>query len=265
MGRLDGKVAVITGAGQGMGRVGAILFAKEGAKVVIADIAAETGEETIKMIKEAGGEATFVNADVSKTEDVKKMIKTAIDTYGKLDVLYNNAGINPTEVSTVDCTEEIFDTIIATNLKGVWLGMKYAIPEMLKTGGGSIINTASNCAYRAYIGIPSYSATKAGVIAMSRVAAVEYASKNIRINCLAPGPTATPLLLAKWPQETLQLFSSLAPRGQLGKPEEVAQAALFLASDESSHIIAQVVVIDGGMEADVHLGCLQRLGSREPC
>ena len=251
MGRLDDKVAIITGASSGMGRATAVLFVKEGAKVVVADIVVEAGEETVGIVKQAGGEAIFVMTDVSKAEDVKKMIKVALDTYGRLDILINCAGIAGKEVSTVDCPEEVFNKVIATNLNGVWLGMKYAIPEMLKTGGGSIINFASIAALEAYVGIPAYSASKGAVISLSRAAAIEYSRKNVRVNCVAPGHIATPMLLGAWSPEVLKRFAEMSPQGRLGEPEEVAQVVLFLASDESSHITGQTVVIDGGVTARI--------------
>jgi len=257
MGRLDGKVAIITGAGSGteraagMGKVTAVLFAKEGAKVVVTDIAVRGGEETVRVIKEAGGEAIFVKADVSKTEDVKNMIKTAIDTYGKLDVLVNCAGIVAEEGSTIDCPEEVFDKVIAINLRGVWLGIKYAIPEMIKTGGGSIVSFASIASEEAFLGVPAYSAAKGGVVSLSRVAAVEFASKNIRVNCISPGTVITPMFLTCWTQEALESFVKIIPQGRFGKPEEVAQGVLFLASDESSHITGQTLIVDGGITARI--------------
>ena len=251
MGRLDDKVAIITGAGAGMGRIAAIEFAKEGAKVVVAEYVAESGEETVRMIKEAGGEAIFIKTDVSKTEDVKRMIKITVDTYGKLDVLYNNAGVVAEMAPTVESTEENFDKTIAVNLKGVWLGMKYAIPEMLKTGGGSIINTASQAGERGTPNVPAYSASKGGILALSRGTAMEYATKNIRVNCINPGLIATPMMAdqLKDNPELREKYLAAIPQGRLGKPEEVALAALFLASGESSHITGQVLVVDGGMEA----------------
>lgn len=251
MGRLDNKVAIITGAGSGMGKATAVLFANEGAKVVAADIAVEAGRETVKIVKQGGGEAIFVKTDVSKAQDVKQMVKAAVDTYGKLDILVNCAGIAREEVSTVDCPEEIFNEVIATNLNGVWLGMKYGIPEMLKAGGGSIVNFASIAALEAYVGIPAYSASKGAVISLSRAAAIEYGPKNVRVNCVAPGHIATPMLLGAWSPEVLKRFTDIAPQGRLGEPEEVARVVLFLASDESSHITGQTVVIDGGVTARI--------------
>jgi NAD(P)-dependent dehydrogenase (short-subunit alcohol dehydrogenase family) len=255
MRRLGGKIAIVTGAGGGMGRAGASLFAKEGAKVIVADFVPETGEETVRMIKEAGGEATFVEADVSQTEDVKKIVKAAVDTYGKLNVLYNNAGIVTGYVPTLEWTEENYDKTMAVNVKGVWLGMKYAIPEMIKAGGGSIINAASIAADAAQRGSCIYAASKGAVLSMSRVVAVEHAAQNIRVNCIKPGVIATPMALGvlKGSPEARKRIERETPQGRLGKPEEVAQLALFLASDESSHITGQSLAVDGGIEADSHV------------
>lgn len=253
MGRLDGKVAIVTGAGSGIGRAVAILFAKEGAKAVVNCRTAETGEETVRMIREAGGEAIFVKADVSKAEDVKNMINTTIDTYGELNVLCNNAGIDKPGAPVVECTEESFDKIIATNLRGVFLGMKYAIPEMLKTGGGSIINTSSMAADVGVRGHAPYCASKGGIVSLSRVVALEYATQNIRVNCINPGPIATPLQLAAQDPEFRRAYLAAIPQGRLGTPEEVAYIALFLASGESSLITGQALVADGGLEADSHI------------
>lgn len=251
MGRLAGKVAIITGAGSGMGKATALLFTKEGAKVIVAEIVEQGGRATVQAIEKGGGEAVFVKVDVSQRKDVAAVIKAAIDKYGKLDILVNCAGIALAEGSTTDCTDEIFNRIIATNLNGVWLGMKYAIPEMMKTGGGAIINFASIAALEAYQGLPAYSASKGGVISLSRVAAIEFAAKNIRVNCVAPGHIATPMLLDAWAEEGLKRFRDIAPQGRLGEPGEIASTVLFLASDESSHITGQTIVIDGGVTARI--------------
>ena len=258
VGRLDGKVAIITGAGDGIGRAAALLFAKEGAKVVIADLNAELGEETVKTIKGTGGKATFVRVDVSRSEDVQKMIKVAVDTYGKLDILYNNAGIQGDVVKTADLSEENYDKLMAINLKGVWLGMKYGIPEMIKTGGGAIINTASmSGAIVAMKGAPHYGASKGGVVALSKVTAIEYVNDNIRVNSICPGPTMTALARA-YQKAKPKIFSQMEakmPMGRFGRPEEIAQAALFLASDESSFVTASALIVDGGLVASclIHL------------
>jgi len=260
VGRLDGKVTIITGVASGVGRVAALLFAKEGSKVVAADISVKDGERTVAMIKEAGGDARFVRADVSKAEDVQNIVRVAIDTYGKLDILYNNAGISGVSGSTVDCTEENWEKTVDVDLKSVWLGMKYAIPEMLKTGGGSIINTGSQAAMRGMPNLPAYAAAKGGVVSLTRATAMEYATSNIRVNCINPGIVATPMAMGSGvnPEEYKKLdeykhLSSVVPQGRVGEPVEVAQAALFLASDESSHITGQILGVDGGMEADSHI------------
>lgn len=253
MGRLDGKVAIITGAGRGMGRAAAILFAKEGAKVVVADIAVESGEETVKMIKDAGGEGIFVKTDISKTEDIQNMFKTTVDTYQKVDVLYNNAAIAGPMEWTADCTEENWNKVQAIDLKGVWLAMKYAIPEMIKAGGGSIINVASQAANRGNFGLTAYTAAKGGVLSLSRETAVEYGDKNIRVNVLSPGYIITPMSqgLVNDPQLSKKVIDG-TPQRRFGKPEEVAYAALFFASDESSHITGAELAIDGGITAWSH-------------
>lgn len=247
MGRLEGKVAVITGAGSGMGRVEAILFAQEGAKVAVVDITPERGEETVKLVKEAGGEAIFVKTDVAKSADVKKMVDTVVKAYGKLNIMVNGAAIAPNEGSTVGLSEEIFDKTIAINLKGVWLGMKYAIPAMIKSGGGAIVNFASISGVRALPTIPSYCASKGGVVSISMVAALENAAHNIRVNCVAPGPISTQMVLDQWPDEQIQHFSNATALGRLGKPEEIARIVLFLVSDDSFWITGQTIVADGGL------------------
>jgi NAD(P)-dependent dehydrogenase (short-subunit alcohol dehydrogenase family) len=252
-GRLDGKVAVVTGSGSGIGRAIAILFAKEGAKVVVTCRTIRSGEETVDSIKKLGNEAIFVKADVSRAEDMKDLIKAATDHYGGLTVLCNNAGIDEKGTPIAKVPEESFDRIMATNLRGVFLGMKYAIPEMLKAGGGSIINISSMAADVGVRGHAPYCASKAGIVSLSRVAALEYASRNIRVNALSPGPVVTPLQLAALDAEYLKAYLTAIPQGRLGEPEEVANVALFLACDESSLITGQAIVADGGIEADSHI------------
>jgi NAD(P)-dependent dehydrogenase (short-subunit alcohol dehydrogenase family) len=237
-----------------MGRTGAILFSREGAKVVVADIATDAGKETVKMIKEAGGEAIFVGTDVSREEDIENMVKTTVNTYGKLDVLYNNAAVpEPVLEFTADCTEENWNKVIGINLKGAWLAMKYAIPEMIKAGGGSIINTASQAATRGNFGITAYTASKGGLLSLSRNTAIEYADKNIRVNVLEPGYIATPILegFMTDPEFSRKVIDG-TPQRRLGRPEEVAYAAVFFASDESSHITGAELAIDGGITAWSH-------------
>src|SRR5881396_4218846 len=237
--RLKDKVALITGAASGMGRTAANLFAAEGAKVVIADVTARTGEEAAQEIKSTGGQAAFVRADVSKPADVEAMVRFALETFGGLHVLYNNAGIfHAEDEGTVETAEAIWDRVIDINLKGVWLGCKYGIPALLRAGGGSIINTAS---FVALIGAAApqiaYTASKGGVLAMTREIAVEFARKNIRANALCPGPVETPLLaeLLSDPARRQRRLVHI-PMGRFARAEEIANAALFLASDESSFI-----------------------------
>jgi len=248
IGRLDGKVALITGSGSGIGRATAILFAREGAKVVVADYIAEGGEETVTMIKAAGGEAIFVKADVAKATDVEKMVKVAVDIYGQLDILYNNAGIAEIQnVPTAEVKEENWDRVIDIDLKGVFLGMKYGIPEMLKRGGGVIINTASMAGLVGFSYLPAYSAAKAGAVELTKTAAMEYARQNIRVNCICPGGIVTPMLEQR--EDFGNFIRRRTPVHRLGKPEEVAPAALFLASDESSYVTGTALAVDGGFVA----------------
>ena len=249
MGRLNGKVALITGAASGMGSVAARLFAAEGAKVVLADVADEAGEAAAAGI---GEHATYVHADVSEAADAERMIATAVDRFGKVDVLYNNAGIFPADDDSVTNTEEaVWDRVMDINLKGVFLGCKYGIPAMLDSGGGSIVNVASFVALMgAAVPQIAYTASKGGVLAMTREIAVEFARRGIRANALCPGPIETPLLqeLMSDPARRQRRLVHI-PIGRLGQADEIANAALFLASDESSFITGATFVVDGGITA----------------
>jgi len=257
MGRLDNKVVIITGAGRGMGRAAAILFAKEGAKVIVADRVAkgaEGGKDTVRMIREAAGEAVFIETDVSKAEDVKRMVKTAVDTYGKLDVLYNNAGICFYQLLP-ESTEENLERHIDVHVKGTWLGMKYAIPEMLKAGGGSVINVASFVAHGPHRGGFAYASSKAAVITLTKVVSNEYADKNIRVNVISPGTIDTPMSRGTYRSaQAEQRMAAVIPQRRLGRPEEIAQVALFLASDESSIVTGSEIIADGGILSDSRTG-----------
>lgn len=245
MGRLEDKVAIITGAASGIGRATALLFAREGAKVVVADVV--SGEEVVEMIKQTGGEAIFVKTDVSKATEVERMVKSVVDNYGKLDIIFNNAGIGGTLVSTMKRTEEEWDKVINVNLKGVFLGMKYAIREMLNKGG-VIINTSSYAGLVGTAGIGAYSASKSGVIALTKTAAVEYAKRNIRVNAICPGGILTQMTQVLG-ETDFKYIEEHTPMARVGKPEEVATVALFLASDESSFITGAVLSVDGGAAA----------------
>ena len=238
-----------------MGRATAVLFAKEGAKVTVADCVVGGGEETVRMIKETGGEAIFVKTDVSKSSEVERMVRTTVATYGKLDILFNCAGIlDPERLPLHECKEEDFDKVIAINLKGVFLGMKYAIPEMLKAGGGSIINQGSTTCVQGNSCVPSYSASKGGVATISMAAAVDYLRQNIRINWTIPGLIPTTMVtrdLTKGDKKALEKLKAEQPLGRFGTEEEIANLVLFLASDESSYITATGVKIDGAVTQKV--------------
>ncbi len=250
--RLAGKVALITGAGSGIGRESALLFAREGARVVVVDVNAQAGERTVSDILAVGGQATFYRADVTRAEDVRGMVACAEETYGRLDVLFNNAGIfHPEDGSVLDTEEHVWDLVVAVNLKGVFLGCKYGIPALLRAGGGSVINTASFVALMgSAVSQVAYTASKGGVLALTREVAVEFARKNIRANALCPGPVETPLLadLLSDPARRQRRLVHI-PAGRFARPEEIARAALFLASDESSYVNGAVFVVDGGITA----------------
>jgi NAD(P)-dependent dehydrogenase (short-subunit alcohol dehydrogenase family) len=248
--RLADKVALITGGGSGIGKASCLLFAKEGAKVVVVDLKQETAEATASEIVRAGGQAKAFAADVSKAKDAEAMIAFAESSYGKLDVVFNNAGVfHPDDESVTSTTEEIWDFVIDVNLKGVFLGCKYAVPALLRAGGGSIINTASFVAVMgAAVPQIAYTASKGGVLAMTREIAIEFARKNIRANSLCPGPVETPLLaelLADPVRRNRRLVH--IPAGRFARAEEMANAALFLASDESSYVNGTTFLVDGGI------------------
>ena len=252
MARLTGKVALITGAAGGIGREAAGLFASEGARVVVADLEATAGAAAVRDIEQGGGEAVFVRCDVARGDDLRAAVETAERRFGALHVLFNNAGIFPDrDGSPVDTPDEVFDRVIAVNLKGVFLGCKYGIPALLRAGGGSIINTAS---FVAVVGAATsqvaYTASKGGVLAMTREIAVEYARRGIRANALCPGPVNTPLLadLLREPAARARRFVHI-PMGRLAEAPEIARAALFLASDESSYVNGATFLVDGGITA----------------
>ena len=254
MGRLEGKVALLTGAAGGIMGATATVFAREGAKIVVADVAVKGGKETASRIITSGGDAMFVKTDVSNEEAVKESIKSTIHRYGKLNILVNGAGVDlPEQLSTVECSEEVFDKTYSVNLKGTWLVMKHAFPEISRAGGGSIINLTSIAAHIGYPSIPAYSASKGGIISLSRVAAIEFAAKNVRVNCISPGPILTPMIVGQWGETGLRQMAGLLPRKKIGEMEDIANVALFLASDESANVIGHTLVADGGMKASSHV------------
>ena len=250
--RLTGKVALITGAGSGMGRAAAELFAFEGARVVVSDVIDAAGKGAVAAIQAAGGDATFVHADVSQWHDCEEMVRVAVASYGGLHVLYNNAGVFPADDGGVlDTPESTWQQVMEINLKGVWLGCKAAIPTMIGSGGGSIINVASFVAFMgAATAQIAYTSSKGGVLAMTREMAVEYARQGIRANALCPGPIETQLLaeLLSDPDRRARRMVHI-PMGRLGQAEELARAALFLASDDSSFMTGASLVVDGGITA----------------
>jgi len=250
-GLVQGKIALVTGGGSGIGRATALKLAKEGAKVMIADYVPEGGERTVRMIEEAGGKASFVAADVSVTKQVEAMVAKTIASYGRIDCAFNNAGIEGRMANTVECTEETWDRTIAINLKGVWLCMKYEIPQMLKQGGGTIVNTASIAGLVGFEGLPAYNASKGGVVQLTRTAALEFATKNIRVNCVCPGVIRTPMVerLLDNRSFTEEQLNAGEPVGRMGKPEEIAEGVLWLLSDASSFVTGHPLVVDGAWVA----------------
>ncbi len=253
--RLEKKVAVITGATSGMGRAAAELFATEGAKVVMLGRRQELGEEIAAGIRSRGGEVTFVRADVSQADEVKGAFDTAVSKYGKLDVLFNNAGINQTTQGRPDEEpEDSWDSIMGVNLKGAFLGIKYAVPEMRKGGGGSIINNTSVLDSKAdETSSASYHASKGGLASLTRKSAVVYANDNIRVNSIQPGAIATEMARIPWDEldnpEIIQRMKRAQPLPRMGHPMDIAYAALYFASDESAFVTGATLLVDGGQSA----------------
>lgn len=247
--RLKGKVAIVTGGGSGIGEATALTFAKEGARITVADVADSAGNNTVEQIRASGGDGIYVHADVTSASEIQGVVRETIGNYGKLDVLFNNAGI-AMRLGVAELPEEDWDRCIAINLKGAYLGSKYAIPAMIANGGGSIINTASIYGIVGGLNRAAYVASKGGIVNLTRGMALDYANNNIRVNCICPGFTDTPLI--KNFVETPTKYKALVdqhPMGRLAKPLDVAYGALYLASDESAFVTGIALPIDGGYTA----------------
>jgi len=251
MDQLQGKVVLVTGGGSGIGRAAALACAREGARVALADILVEGSEETVEMIRGLGAEAAFFKTDVSQTGQVEAMVRDVVGTFGRLDCAFNNAGIGGGASLTHKTDEEHWDRMMSINLKGVWLCMKYEIPQMLDQGSGAIVNTSSVAGVIAFKGTPAYVAAKHAVVGLTKAAALEYATSGIRVNAVCPGVIHTPLIdrnVAARPQ-LADYYKNLHPIGRLGEAEEVAEAAVWLMSDAASFVTGHALVVDGGLVA----------------
>ena len=250
-GIMEGKVVIITGAASGIGRATAQIYAREGARVIIADVNERGGEETLSMINKQGHQGLFVRTDMTVETDVKTLVDRAMNAHGRLDAAFNNAGIEGMQASSADMPTNEFDKIIAVNLKGVYLCMKYQIPAMLKGGGGAIVNTASVAGLVGFPGLGAYVASKHGVIGLTKTAALEYAKAGIRVNCVCPGLIDTPMVGRLSGSDPAMVAGLVAaePVGRLGRPSEIGEAAVWLCSDHASFVTGHSMVVDGGLVA----------------
>jgi NAD(P)-dependent dehydrogenase (short-subunit alcohol dehydrogenase family) len=250
MGRLDRKVALVTGGGSGIGRAAGLCFAREGARVVIGDISVEGGEETARLVRAGGGEAMFIRTDVRKDGGVKALVERVVEAYGRLDCAFNNAGIEGVRALTADYPQDMWDRILAVDLTGVWQCMRYEIPHMLRQGGGAIVNTASVLGLVGQVGDVAYVVAKHGVVGLTRVAALEYAARGIRVNAVCPGYIETPMVMERGSgagdPEAFKRIIGLHPVGRLGKPEEVAELIVWLCSEASEFVTGAAIPVDGG-------------------
>lgn len=251
MNSLDGKSAFVTGGASGIGQATSLAFAERGARVLVADVDTDGAQETLRLVELGGGEANFVSCDVGDSASVEAAVNRCVELYGRIDCAFNNAGILGDMTLTADCSEENFDRIMRVNLKGIWLSMKYEIPHMLRQGGGVIVNTASNAGMTGTPQLGVYSATKGGVVMLTRSAALEYARSNIRINCVCPGLISTPMVAQQaidYP-DAVANFTELEPIGRMGRPEEIAEAVVWLSSDAASFVTGHPMAVDGGILA----------------
>jgi NAD(P)-dependent dehydrogenase (short-subunit alcohol dehydrogenase family) len=245
----DQKVAIITGGSSGIGRATAIALAKQGVKVAIAARRAKEGEETVRLVKEAGSDGIFVKTDVANENDVKSLVEMTVKQYNRLDYAFNNAGIEETVTPLVDQTSEVFDQIMNVNVKGVWLSMKYEIPEMIRTGGGgAIVNMSSVAGVMGFPQMPVYIASKHAVLGLTKSAALEYSKSGIRINAIAPGVIETEMFERVAEDKQLgESLKSITPIGRIGDPEEIANAVVWLLSDKASFVLGHTLLVDGGI------------------
>jgi NAD(P)-dependent dehydrogenase (short-subunit alcohol dehydrogenase family) len=250
-GRVKGKVALVTGGASGIGRATALTFAREGAKLIIADMNEAGGHQTVHMITEQGGQAIFVRTDVSQAVEVQALISQAVATYGRLDCAHNNAGISGGgRALTAEYAEDMWHQVIAVNLTGVWLCMRYEIPQMLSQGSGAIVNTASVAGLIGARGLAAYVASKHGVVGLTKTAALEYAQQGIRVNCVCPGYIQTPMTAPGMEDpERMALMLASEPVGRMGHPEEVAETVVWLCSDAASFVTGHIMTVDGGYVA----------------
>jgi NAD(P)-dependent dehydrogenase (short-subunit alcohol dehydrogenase family) len=248
----ENKVALITGASSGIGRATALAFAQEGARIILSDINVEAGEKlAAEIIKKFDKPAIFIKCDVSKGSEVANLIHKSIQHFGRIDYAFNNAGIEGAQAPTAECTEENWDRVINTNLKSVWLCMKQQIPQMLKQGGGSIVNCASIAGVVGFPGIPAYTASKHGIIGLTKAAALEYAKTGIRVNAVCPGVIQTAMIdrFTHGDPKAAEQLAAGEPIGRVGKPEEIANAVLWLCSDKASFVTGHPLIVDGGWVA----------------
>ena len=243
------KVAIVTGGSSGIGRATAVALAKQGVKVTVAARRPKEGEETVRLVKEAGSEGIFVKTDVANEDDVKSLVEKTVKNYNRLDYAFNNAAIPETPTSLIEQTSNVFDQIMNVNVKGVWFCMKYEIPEMIRTGGGAIVNTSSGAGVTGIPQQPIYSASKHAVLGMTKSAALEYAKSGIRINAIAPGLVETEMLkrVSEDNKQFIESLKSITPIGRIGDPQEIADAVVWLLSDKASFVLGHTLLVDGGI------------------